>query len=103
MLKVRFTNQFKKDYKLALKRGCKEETFLEVLNKLLNQEPLPEKNKDHALNGTRSISADTALRLGKYFGTGPEFWMNLQDKYDLCNAAKETAQALKKFEQCVYA
>lgn len=45
MLKVRFTNQFKKDYKLALKRGCKEETFLEVLNKLLNQEPLPEKKQ----------------------------------------------------------
>lgn len=51
MLKARFTNQFKKDYKLALKRGCKEETFLEILNKLLNQEPLPEKNKDHALKG----------------------------------------------------
>ena len=39
--------------------------------------------------GTRSITADTALRLGKYFGTGPEFWLNLQSNYDLCVAASE--------------
>ena len=31
----------------------------------------------------RGITADTALRLGKYFGTSSEFWMNLQNKYDL--------------------
>ncbi|WGD31980.1 HigA family addiction module antitoxin [Ancylobacter sp. WKF20] len=29
------------------------------------------------------VTADTALRLGRYFGTGPEFWMNLQSAYDL--------------------
>ena len=51
MLKPRFTNQFKKDYKLALKRGCKEALFLEVLGKLLAQEPLDEKYKDHQLVG----------------------------------------------------
>lgn len=33
--------------------------------------------------GERSVSADTALRLGRYFGTGPEFWLNLQSHYDL--------------------
>ncbi|MDA8230168.1 MAG: HigA family addiction module antitoxin [Magnetospirillum sp.] len=33
------------------------------------------------------ITADTALRLGRYFGTGPEFWMNLQALYDLAIAA----------------
>lgn len=32
---------------------------------------------------TRAISADTALRLGKYFNTSPQFWMNLQSHYDL--------------------
>lgn len=33
--------------------------------------------------GERSVSADTALRLGHYFDTGPEFWINLQSHYDL--------------------
>ena len=35
------------------------------------------------LNGTRSITADTALRISKFFGTSPEFWLNLQTAYDL--------------------
>lgn len=51
MLKVRFTNQFKKDYRLALKRGCQENLFREVIEKLVRQEPLPERNKDHQLTG----------------------------------------------------
>ena len=41
------------------------------------------------VKGTRAITADTALRLGQYFGTGPEFWINLQSNYDLCVAAAE--------------
>ena len=51
MLNARFSSQFKKDYKLALKRGCKEKLFVELLNKLLNQQPLPQKNRDHQLTG----------------------------------------------------
>jgi addiction module HigA family antidote len=35
------------------------------------------------LSGTRAITADTALRLARYFGTTPEFWLNLQQSYDL--------------------
>lgn len=35
------------------------------------------------IQGKRSITADTALRLGRYFGIEPEFWMNLQAHYDL--------------------
>ena len=35
------------------------------------------------LQGKRGITADTALRLGRFFGTGPEFWLNLQKSYDL--------------------
>jgi addiction module HigA family antidote len=35
------------------------------------------------LKGTRSVSADTALRLARFFGTSPEFWLNLQASYDL--------------------
>ena len=51
MLNVRYTSQFKKDFKLALKRGKDEKLFVEILNKLRNQESLPEKNKDHQLTG----------------------------------------------------
>ncbi len=35
------------------------------------------------VHGTRGISADTALRLARFFGTSPEFWLNLQSHYDL--------------------
>jgi len=35
------------------------------------------------LQGKRGITADTALRLGRFFGTGPEFWLNLQKSYEL--------------------
>ncbi len=38
------------------------------------------------LNGTRAITADTALRLARCFGTSPEFWMNLQQAYELRRA-----------------
>lgn len=42
------------------------------------------------LKGTRAITADTALRLARYLGTTPEFWMNLQQSYEL-RAARRTA------------
>jgi addiction module HigA family antidote len=35
------------------------------------------------VHGSRAITADTALRLGRFFGTSPEFWLNLQAHYDL--------------------
>ncbi len=35
------------------------------------------------VHGQRAISADTALRFGRYFGTSPQFWLNLQSHYDL--------------------
>lgn len=44
------------------------------------------------------ISADTALRLGKYFGTTPEFWTNLQSKYDLDLARKQISKKLAAIE-----
>jgi addiction module HigA family antidote len=42
--------------------------------------------------GKRSVTPDTALRLARFFGTTPDFWMNLQARYDL-ECAKETLQA----------
>ena len=44
---IKRTSQFKKDYKKAIKSGCKEEDFREVLKYLVAQKPLPEKYRDH--------------------------------------------------------
>ena len=50
-LDIIWTNQFKKDYKLAIKRGLKINLLEDVIAALAMGEPLPEKNKDHALTG----------------------------------------------------
>jgi len=45
-----------------------------------------------------SVTADTALRLAKYFGTTPNFWMNLQAQYDLEVAEDQSAEELKRIK-----
>jgi addiction module HigA family antidote len=47
------------------------------------------------LNGQRSITGDTALRLAHFFGTSPGFWLNLQGLYDLRLAQKKAGKALR--------
>ena len=54
MLKPEFTAQFKKDYKLAVKRGCDPQKFAEVVAILCSEQPLPEKYKDHQLTNSRN-------------------------------------------------
>jgi len=44
---------------------------------------VPARRINEIVHGQRSISADTALRLGKYFNLNPQFWLNLQSHYDL--------------------
>ena len=44
---------------------------------------VPRPRLNDVVRGRRSVSTDTALRLGRYFGTSPEFWINLQVRYDL--------------------
>ena len=46
--------------------------------------------------GQRAITADTALRLGRYFGTTPQFWMNLQANYDLETAEDERGSEISE-------
>ncbi len=41
------------------------------------------------INGRRGVSPETALRLGRYFGASPRFWLNLQTAYDLARAERE--------------
>ncbi len=48
------------------------------------------------LNETRGISADTALRLSKFFGTTAEFWLNLQTSYDLKIAKQKSGRQIEK-------
>lgn len=47
------------------------------------------------INGTRDITADTALRLARFFGTSAQFWMNLQSLHDLDQAQHDIGQSLK--------
>jgi len=48
------------------------------------------------LNGERGVTADTALRLGHWFGTTPEFWLNLQTLYELRLARLEVGDRIRK-------
>ena len=48
------------------------------------------------LSGTRSITADTALRISFFFGTTPEFWLNLQTSYDLKVARESVGKKVKQ-------
>ena len=48
------------------------------------------------INGQRGITADTALRLGHWFGTSPQFWLNLQSLYELRVARAEVGDRVEK-------
>jgi addiction module HigA family antidote len=54
------------------------------------------------IHGRRAITPDTALRLARFFGNSPEFWMNLQQMYDLSKAKLELKKTIEK-EVEVYA
>ena len=56
---------------------------------LAQQIQVPAKRITEILNGRSSITADSALRLGHFFGTSPDFWLNLQQLYELRLAEKE--------------
>jgi addiction module HigA family antidote len=63
------------------------EDFLKPLglsaSRLAMELQVPVTRVNDVVRGKRSITADTALRLARYFGTTPQFWMNLQANYDL--------------------
>ena len=60
------------------------------MNALAREIAVPPNRISDIVNGKRSITADTALRLGKYFGVSPELWLNLQVDYDLRVAKRTT-------------
>lgn len=63
------------------------EDFLQPLGvtqyRLAKDIAVPPRRVNEIVHGLRGISADTALRLARYFGTSAEMWMNLQSRYDL--------------------
>jgi len=74
------------------------EEFLRPMNLSQNRLALaigvPARRINEIVLGKRSISADTALRLGKFFGISPEFWLGLQAQYDLDVASDALGERL---------
>ncbi|HEY1657951.1 MAG TPA: HigA family addiction module antitoxin [Candidatus Sulfotelmatobacter sp.] len=72
---------------------------LNVLNisaaELARRLAVPTNRITQILNGTRSITGDTALRLAHFFGTSAEFWLNLQSLYDLRIAQKKAGRSIR--------
>ncbi|MEA3643552.1 MAG: HigA family addiction module antitoxin [Lamprobacter sp.] len=61
---------------------------------------MPKTRINDILKGRRAMTADTALRLGRFFSTTPQFWMNLQSGYDLVTAAHSVAEELEHIRAC---
>ena len=80
--------------------------FLEPLAlsqyRLAHDLSVPPRRINEIVHGKRGITADTALRLGRYFSTSAQFWLNLQTRYDLEVESDRLGQRLG-FEVAVYA
>lgn len=64
--------------------------------RLANDISVPPRRINEIVHGRRSVSADTALRLARYFGTSDQFWINLQTRYDLEVEKDKLADRLEK-------
>lgn len=62
---------------------------------LARQLNVPPNRITEILNGRRAISGDTALRLAHFFGTPPEFWLNLQSLYEIRLAQRKSAKLIR--------
>jgi addiction module HigA family antidote len=65
-------------------------------NALARELRVPANRVTGVLNGDRSVTADTALRLARHLGTSPEFWMNLQQAFDLRTAEIEHGKEIER-------
>jgi addiction module HigA family antidote len=77
-----------------------EEEFLKPLGitqyRLAKDIAVPARRINEIVKGERAISADTALRLGRFFGMAPQFWLNLQTRYDLEQVQERLGTRLSK-------
>lgn len=62
---------------------------------LARQMQVPTNRVTGILNGQRALTGDTALRLGHFFGTSPEFWLNLQSLYELRLAEEKVGKTIR--------
>lgn len=62
---------------------------------LSRQIEVPPNRVSQIIAGKRSITGDTALRFGHWFGMDPQFWLNLQAQFDLAQADKETGESIR--------
>ncbi len=80
-----------------------KEEFLEPMEispyRLSKETFIPQPRIGEIIKGNRRITADTALRLAKYFGTYPKFWLGLQDDYDLEEELNSKVEELEKIKQ----
>lgn len=60
---------------------------------------VPYQRVNELVNGRRGVTPSTALRLAKYFGTTPAFWLNLQLRWDLYATQRDEADVLRKIHQ----
>jgi addiction module HigA family antidote len=56
---------------------------------------VPRSRVEKLIREKRAISADTAMRLARYFGTTPQFWMNLQANFDLASVPEDEIQSIE--------
>ncbi|HEV3307589.1 MAG TPA: HigA family addiction module antitoxin [Candidatus Sulfotelmatobacter sp.] len=63
---------------------------------LARQLEVPTNRITEILNGRRAVTGDTALRLAHFFGTTPEFWLNLQSLYEIRVAQQKTGKSIKQ-------
>src|SRR5690349_4934765 len=75
-----------------------EETELSA-KKLADLIEVPPNRLYQILAGKRNMTADTALRLGQYFGMSPDFWMNLQSAYELDLARQQNGKAIQRIRR----
>jgi addiction module HigA family antidote len=68
---------------------------------LARQIGVPVNRITQVINGQRGITADTALRLGHWFNTGPEVWLNLQQLYELRRAREQIGAEIERLPQRV--
>jgi addiction module HigA family antidote len=65
------------------------------MNRLARDIRVPMNRVSEIVNGKRAITADTALRLARYFGTSAHYWLNLQTAYDLQLATRESGERIQ--------
>ena len=84
-----------------------KEEFLIPMNvtayRLAKEINVPETRISEIIHGKRSITADTAIRLAKFFGTTAEFWLNLQNLYDLEEEENNHASEFEMIKMYAYA